>query len=71
MRIIQDEQFKEIEDTIKEVVGWYDMWLISKIIEYVEKYGSDEHTLREDVETAYNIIEEKSFANDHWNEDLD
>ena len=69
MRVIENKQFKEVEDTIKEFVGWYDIWTISKVIEYVERYGSDKNTLREDVETAYNIIKEKSFANDYFEDD--
>jgi len=63
MRTLKDSQFKEVEDAIKEVVGWYDIWLISKVIEYIEKNGNEENSIRDDVETAYNHIAEQTFRN--------
>lgn len=61
MRNLSDEQKIIVQKLATDHYGYVDTWLLDKLIEYISRYGKNENALEDDFETAYIILEEKSF----------
>jgi hypothetical protein len=61
MRTLSEKDSIAISDFVLKRYGWLDRWLLKKMFDYVSKYGKDGNPIDEDIETAYIILEEKSF----------